>query len=367
MTESSGGAPGRDALEAGARNLLLGCVGLVAGEKLLVVREDSRQGYYDDAAPEFVAEAARRLGARVETVTAPLIEGPEAFPDELKSAMAAVDHTLFFGRIGDQVRFLPLPGSGSKTMCYALDAGFLGSAFCGLPHDLMEDLKHRLEAELSAAGAWRITCSLGTEVTGRVEGAVAGEAEEDFSLKLFPVVTFRPLSCRTMTGRVAVAHWLMATGSRAYEPSALPLEAPVFALVEDGRIRGFEGDPALVARVDAHYDMVADKFDLDRDAVHSWHAGINPQCFYPRSAAENLERWGGVSFASPRYLHFHTCGDYAPGEIAWSLFDATVEIDGRAYWREGRFVWLEWPEIRALIADYPGGDALFDMRCDIGI
>ena len=357
----------RHALEAGTRNLLLGCVGLAAGEKLLVVREDSRHGYYDDAAPDFVADAARRLGARVDTVSAPLIDGPEAFPDKLKSAMAAVDHTLFFGRIGDQVRFLPLPGSGTKTMCYALDAGFLGSAFCRLPHDLMEDLKHRLEAELAAAGEWRITCSLGTDVTGRVAEAAADEAGDDFSLRLFPVVTFRPESCRTMTGRVAVAHWLMATGSRAYEPDALPLDAPVFAVVEDGRIRGFEGDPALVRRVDAHYDMVAAKFDLDRDVVHSWHAGINPQSFYPRPAAEDLERWGGVSFASPRYLHFHTCGNYAPGEIAWSLFDATVEIDGRAYWRDGRLVWLERSEIRALIARYAGGDALFDMRRDIGI
>jgi hypothetical protein len=32
-----------------------------------------------------------------------------------------------------------------------------------------------------------------------------------------------------------------------------------------------------------------------------------------------------VAFANPRYLHFHTCGNYAPGEIAWSLFDVKVE------------------------------------------
>lgn len=352
----------------GARNLLLNCVGLRGSERLLLVCEDSRHGYYDDVAPQEVSEQARRLGARVESLMAPLIEGPEDFPREVAAAMAGADHTVFFSRIGDQVRFLALPGGGSKTMCYALDAGFLGSSFCRLPHGLMEEVKNRFEGKLEQAGEWRITCPLGTDCAGSF---AAGDAEngeaEDFSLELFPVTTFRPVGCGSMSGRVALAHWLMATATHSYEPCEVMLEAPVFAVVEGGRIREFEGRPDLVARVRAHYDMVAAKFGLDRDIVHSWHAGINPKTFYPRPAAGELERWGGVSFASPRYLHFHTCGDYAPGEIAWSLFDATVLIDGEVYWRDGRFVFLDRPEVRGLLDDYGLPPDAFEARRDIGI
>jgi hypothetical protein len=72
-------------------------------------------------------------------------------------------------------------------------------------------------------------------------------------------------------------------------------------------------------------------------------------------------------FASPRYLHFHTCGDYAPGEIAWSVIDTTVTLDGTPYWQDGRFVFLDREEVRALLADFPGCETAFEMRTDIGL
>ena len=354
-------------MAAGARNLLVSCVGLRAGDRLLILREDSRHGYYD-AAALCVAAQAEVLGAEVETVVAPLIDGPEDFPENLRAAMERADETIFFSRIGDQLRFRDLPGGGGKTMCYALDAEFLSSRFSTLPHELMEGLWRCLETELDSAREWRITCPLGSDVSGCFEGPPAqDENVEDFTLRLFPVTTFRPVPCATMTGRVAVAHWLMATGTHAYEPFAVTLEEPVFAVVDRGRIRDFQGPPDVVKRVRAHYDMVAAKFDLNRDLVHSWHAGINPQTFYPRPALQDLERWGGVSFGSPRYLHFHTCGDYAPGEIAWSLFDATVRIDGETWWDRGQFTWLERPDNRTLVARYPDAEDIFEMRTDIGI
>ena len=354
-------------VRAGARNLLENCVGLAAGETVLIVREDSSLGYYDDASPEAIVHEARDMGAEVAALTVPLISGPDDVPASLIDAMEQAKHTIFMGRIGDQVRFTKLSGEGTKTMCYALDEDLLASAFCALPHSLMEELKRRLEAALDAASEWRITCPLGTDATGRFEGATGDADTDDFSLRLFPVVTFRPIPCTTMSGRVAIAHWLMPTGNRTYEPSEIMLDEPVFAQVEAGRITGLEGSPEAVQKVRAQHDFVSQKFGIDPDLVHSWHVGINPQTYYPRPAKDGLERWGGVSFGSPRYLHFHTCGDYAPGEICWSMFDATVEVDGEAFWTEGRFAFLERPENRALIEATPGAGALFEPRTDIGI
>jgi hypothetical protein len=50
-------------LEAGAVNLVSGCAGITAGQKVLVVAEDPGLGWFDELAPRAVARAARRLGA----------------------------------------------------------------------------------------------------------------------------------------------------------------------------------------------------------------------------------------------------------------------------------------------------------------
>ena len=159
----------------------------------------------------------------------------------------------------------------------------------------------------------------------------------------------------------------MATANRRYQPDRLDLAAPVTALVEAGRIVDFEGERGPVASVRRHYETVAEKFDIDPWVVHSWHTGIHPKTFYPAPALADLERWGAVSFGSPRYTHFHTCGNFSPGEIAWSLFDTTVEFDGEVFWQDGRFVFLERPEIRALIAKHGAPDDAFAARADIGV
>jgi hypothetical protein len=374
MTGTDGGIPtaapavSEAELEAGARNLLVGCIGVEPGQDVLFVREDSGHGYYDAAAGDRVEEEARRLGARVLSVWADPIAGPEGFPKPVAAAMQHVEHTIFFSRIGDQLRFSDLPGPGTKTMTYALDAGYLGSEFCTVPHALMEEVLARLHAELDRASEWRITCPLGTDISGGFEPLeAAATLPGGFTLLLFPVTTFRPISCRAASGSVALAHWLMATGTHMYEPYALMLDRPVTVRVEDGRIAGFEGDPEVVAKVRAHYAAVAEEFGIDPDVVHSWHAGIHPKTFYSGPATANIERWGGISFGSPRYLHFHTCGDYAPGEIAWSIFDQTITVDGVPFWQDGRFVFLERDDLQALLRDYPGAEAAFEMRSDIGI
>jgi hypothetical protein len=232
----------------------------------------------------------------------------------------------------------------------------------------MEEVLKRFESELNEARSWRITCPLGTDVRGTQAPAEGNTpVGRDFTLLLFPVPIHRPVSCATMSGRVAVAHWLMSTANHVYEDSFLELDEPLMALVEEGRITNFEGPKDLVRRVRSHYRRVAKLYDIDGDVVHSWHAGIHPKAFYPLRATTNIERWGSVAFANPRYLHFHTCGNYAPGEIAWSLFDASVHLDGRVYWEGGRFTFLDTPDMRGRLAHYNLDERAVEQRFDIGI
>ena len=351
--------------KAGAENLLVNCVGLRAGDNLLVVREPPGLGLYDEAAAGIVTAAAGRLGARASAAIVPLVSGPEDMPADLIAAMTEADHTIFFHRLGDQTRFQDTPGPGTKTMCYALSRDFLGADFCTLPHGLLAKLKQAIEADLGRARRWRITCPLGTDIGGDFDPDRA-QGGADFTLKLFPITTFKPVSCRRASGQVVLSKWLIGTGSRDYDPYELRFSGLVRARVQAGRLAGFDGPAEDVRRIRAHYDFVAGEFGIEPDIVHSWHAGINPRTFFPGPAEGALRQWGTISFASPRYLHFHTCGAYAPGEITWSVFDPTVWIDDQIYWQQDRFRYLERPETRALIG---AGDLAPDalrVRTDIG-
>ncbi len=352
----------------GARNLLLNCLGVVPGQRIVIAAEDPAEEFYDAFAAACILEVADELGCQASLLPCPRVCGPEALPASIFEAAEGADHIVFQARAGDQVRFTRLPGSAAKTMSYALDIGLLGSQFCTLHHLFMREVLERFESELNSAGLWRITCPLGTDVSGTQVAADGNAAEvEDFTLLLFPVPIHRPVSCSTMNGRVAVAHWLMSTANHAYENSFLKLEEPVMAVIEDGRIADFEGPKELVRRIRSHYGRVSKLYDIDEDVVHSWHAGIHPKAFYPLSATSNIDRWGSVAFANPRYLHFHTCGNYAPGEIAWSLFDATVELDGRVYWEAGHFTFLDKPDIRGRLSHYDLDDRAVEQRFDIGM
>lgn len=354
------------ALREGACNLLENCAGVRGGETVLIVRENSAFGYFDDAAPDAVADEARKIGAHVELIEVQHIDAPEEFPGPVLASMAYADHVIFFARLGDQIRFSEMKTRGSRVMCYAPDADFLGSPYGCLPHQLMCSLKAAIETKFVPGSEWQITCKGGTDLRGTFSTDIV-RGYKEVTLSRFPMTTFRPVSCSSASGKVALANWLIGTGSRNYKPYTQALDDLAFAIVENGRIQRFEGPDEVVAKISAHYDYVANLFDIEALVVHSWHAGLHPQAYYPGAATDNLERWAGVAFANPRYLHFHTCGDYAPGEICWSCIDPTIDINGETLWQDGHCNLFDEPEVRGLFAGHPGFENSWRMRTDIGL
>lgn len=345
------------ALDRAGRNLFERCLELRAGGRLLIVAEPPAAGYYDAALPGAAAASARALGVEVETVEAPVTDAVGSVDPALLERITRADAVLFLARLGDQLRFAPAEGGGRRAMCYALDLDMLASAFGGADHRGLLALKTSIDRAVASAARVVVSCPLGTRLVGSARGEDAGGG--DVSLRRFPMAVFRPVPAAGFAGRVALSRFLVGTGSRRYRPYALPLRSVVFAHVAGGRVQGFEGDRDEVARIEAHYADIAGRFDIDGGAVHSWHAGIHPGCAYRRRAEDDLERWGGAAFGNPRILHFHTCGAYAPGEICWNLFDATVELDGAALWEAGRLrpgrldggpaLLAAWPDLAALV------------------
>lgn len=346
------------AVLAGAHNLLADCAGMRAGETLLVLHEDPSLGYCGPGLAEAVLQAAARMGIRAMARAIPFDPDVDAPPSELRRAMLAADRTLFLARMGDQLRFSAELATIRPIVCYALDRNMLGSAFGRAPYSAFVDLKASINAALAAASTIHVTCPLGTDFSG--PGVAFPVAAGDVGVARFPLSVFAPAPAAAYRGRVAQAGFLVGTGSRYYQPYGAALHDVLFIDFEGNRIKGFEGDADDVETARRHYDFVAGRFGIERDFVHSWHAGIHPGCAFEGPAGDSLERWSGAAFGNPRLLHFHTCGAYAPGEICWNVVDPTIRIDGVAVWEKGRLhpervdggseILAAYPEVAAAFA-----------------
>ena len=352
-------------LRRGALNLLSNCAKASAGETLLILHEKPELGYYGPGLAEAIAGTARDIGLHVRSREVPFTERVDGVSAELASLLATSDHVLFLARLGDQLRFQQMPPGARPIVSYALDTEMLASPFGTAPYQAFVALKAAIDTLMAGAREIRVTCPLGTDFKGRLDAAAT---PADVTVRRFPLSVFTPLAASGFSGRVAVARFLVGTGSQYYRPYHLPLDSTLFAELDGHRVARWDGPASLVANAQRHYEDVASRFNIDAGFVHSWHAGIHPGCAYRMPAVENYERWSGGAFGNPRLLHFHTCGAYAPGEICWNIVDPTITIDGRIIWKHGRIATDEQPAIREVLQRYPDVGALFQSPAqDIGL
>lgn len=343
--------------ELGARNLILNCAKAVAGDRLLIAYEPPEFGYFDSNAVSCVAGVASALGLSVDMVDVGFNPHNPHLPGHLLHRFERTDIILFLARLGDQLRFSDMPPGKKIVVSFALNLELLGSGFANGHHNAFTELKKCTNQMLASAQNVRVTCSAGTDVIGRPEMNL--NADGDCSIIRFPMSVFTPVPARTFSGRVAISGFLTGTGSKYYDNYTIEFDGQVFAKMREGRLTGFDGQAQDVARAEAQYDRVASMFGIDRNFVHSWHAGIHPGCGYYWNMRENYERWGGSAFGNPRLMHFHTCGSYAPGEISWNVIDPSIEIDGVMVWDRGVFHAELIPGGEEILSNYSCAAALF--------
>ncbi len=346
------------ALKQAVENLFFDCAGCSPGDRILIVHENENDGYYDPELVHAVSQACLEIDLEAKTYAVPFqrhVSDPDA---DLVRSMDAVDCTVFFARIGDQVRFRASSTQKTQVISYALDQGMLSSAFGRTPYSGFQRLKQLVDAAVFSAGVVHVTCPNGTDFKGTVRDPLTADA--DVTCKRFPLSVFTPVPARAFQGTIAQRGFLTGTGSHFYEPYSCALHETLFVSFDGNQITNFDGQPKDVAAARAHYQFVGNHLGIDTHFVHSWHVGIHPGCSYLQPAGASLERWSGGAFGNPRLLHFHTCGAYRPGEISLNILDPTVRLDGVAVWDNGRLYPERLPGGDALLAEMPQMNALFD-------
>lgn len=334
-------------MRAGTRNLLESCAGAQPGEEILLVGEAGEDLYFDPALCTEVEKIAKDMGMRPRVILARPVADASQFPEDVRAAMERADRTIFFSRLGDQVRFGLPNGTANVVMTYTLDVGYLTAPFATAGFLSMKRMHDALLGRILRAGEYRITGECGTDLTSRIKtGKDAAIAE--FALELFPVMIFPPVHCHQMNGTLAIRNFVTSSSTRAYEGSTLILDTPIMAHVEDCRMVAFDGPADHVARLKEQLERAAALTGGDAYLINSWHTGINPGTYFNGDPYEDLERWGTVAYGSPRYTHMHAAGN-DPGDAAFHLMDMTIAFDGETLWDRGRFAFLDRPEIQAMI------------------
>lgn len=345
-------------LSRGARNLLIDCANCEPGDKVLIIHEICDAGYYDPDLVRTLSDTAKQNNLQAKMISVPFSSEVCDPDDALLAEISKADCTIFLARLGDQIRFRPNNSKSTQVINYALDCEMLASSFGTTEYDAFDRLKDLVNTALANASDIEVTCPAGTSFRGAAPSF--GKVPEDTTLKRFPVSVFAPVAATGFEGRIAQKGFLTGTGSQYYSPWACELKEPLFVLFKGTRITGFEGSTRDVTAAKAHYEFVAQKYGIDTYCMHSWHAGIHPGCEYRQTAGSNFERWSGSAFGNPRLLHFHTCGDYPPGEISLNILDPTVRIDGVAVWQDGTFYPERITGGAALLDAYPNMRSTFD-------
>jgi hypothetical protein len=341
-----------ESFEMGARNLLENCANTKAGQHILLVGERDDNPYFDPQLCDDVAKVAETLGASAEVILAEPVADAEHIPQTVSEAMQTADITIFFSRLGDQVRFVDTPGNGRKVMTYTLTRKYLESPFAGMNFKTMTRIHDRLLARIKKAESYRIEADNGTSLSACLQQTTESEETNiiDFNVELFPVMIFPPIKFTNLNGRLVIEDFVMSTSVHQYKESVLHLDSPVDVKIEDGRMVDFVGDQQLISRVHAQLVRAAAITGGDPYRINSWHTGINPYTFFDGNPYDHLERWGTVSYGSPGYTHFHAAGN-DPGDVALHLMNASISFDNENFWERGKFVYLESPEIQELLGD----------------
>ena len=320
-------------LNKSINNLLNNCAELDKNDSLLIISEDPKFGWYDKEISVAVYNYAKnQLGLNTELLI--VGEPKNNSKSTLEKIIDNYDCAIFFARIGDQERFETPSSNTKRIMSYVRNIDSLCSLFSSTNYLEMRKFKDVINKIIFEANNIEISCPLGTKLKGTINKKNIDQ-NKDTSVLRFPVVVPAPILAKNFSGEVVLIGYLTSTGSKVYEPMSLKIESPVIANIVNGRIANLNGEKKVVEKIEKHYENVSKTFNIESDIVHSWHAGMNPGIHYSSSIEENPDRWSNTIFPSPKYLHFHTCGNYAPGEICWMISNHNIKIDNVPIWENG--------------------------------
>ena len=335
-------------LKLGAFNLLINCAELSAKHKILIVAEDEKLGWYDEFIALVIKECCDELSIKSEILN--VGEPSDEIYSRIKKISKNYDCIIYFSRIGDLQRFENVH-SCKVIMSYARNIAMLASNFGTTDYQIHIDFKKSIDEVFSNSEYLKIICPKGTNLSGQCSKVFTDN--DDVAIKRFPMVIHSPVSASKFKGHILIDKYLTSSGSRFFSPSNISLDEIVKFNIEQGLIKSIIGNKKDIKNVKNHFTYISNKFKIDKDIVHSWHTGIHSGLLTNTVKTKDADCWSNTVFGNPKYLHFHTCGNYAPGEISLMLENPTILVDDVPLWESGKINFKNFTPVNECTDKWP--------------
>lgn len=305
---------------------------------MLVVAESAKFGWYDNLIAHKVKNFCTKLQINTDLM---VVEEPTGeILNKIQNLSRDYDCIIYFSRLGDLQRFENIHLC-KVVMSYARNVEMMASEFGTTKFQMHLDLKNSIDELFSRSQEIKINCPLGTNLFGECSEIFSNK--DDVSIRRFPMVVHSPISASTLSGTIVVKNFLTSSGSSFYSPSYIKLIEAVKFKIENGLIKSISGNEEDIKKIDNHYNYVSKKYKIDKDVIHSWHCGIHGGLLTDTINENDPDYWSNTVFGNPKYLHFHTCGNYAPGEICLMVENQTIFLDTKKLWDNGKILYRNFP------------------------
>ncbi len=367
----------------GAKNCVLSCGGIKAGDNVLILNlVDHVYWPTDELAVSALAAVAQDAGAHVEVLwTSGLEKGyweevPRITLGAIQSADVVISNTKRIMRPQKAIREVMFKRGivWVRNMCTT--AQQLSGEWARFPFELSDEITRCVGERIAQASSWRVTHPNGTDIQGKVgvpRTATTGrkrygERRREAKNRPFPQGCFSAPTSVEANGVIVVERCLPAQAKYLGVPQ-VRFENKVKFTVVNNRIVHIEGGYEA-EQIRRFYESLQAIEGKEVWSVHGFHAGINPKARVYESPDHFPEAWAEGPHNSSRVLHFHLG---APGthehksegmtHISYLVGDlvgegATVYVGGEKLYDHGHLVVLDTPEIREFAAKFGNPVAL---------
>jgi 2,5-dihydroxypyridine 5,6-dioxygenase len=364
---------------AGARNCLLDCGGVKAGDQVLILSlTGDNANPVDDDAVRALAAVCQEVRARPQVLYATGMErGWWDHPSRIvmgafTGADVVVNNTQAIGRPLRVVRQAMFEQGVTMVRNMATTAEVLASDWARFPFQVSDAIYRRMGEWFERGHSWRAVNDNGTDISGgfgppsRTQSGLSAYniRRGGTRNRPFPLGVCSPVTSLGANGIIVTDRTIPVEARRLGVPE-FGFSEPVRITVEDNRMTHLDGGPEA-PRLRLFFEEMERRIGEDAWNLSSWHAGFHPKARVPETKETGELLVHRAWHNHPRTFHFHLGGSKLKADfdypymwhISVEMDDTTVFVDGEKLYDCGRPTIYDDPEVRELAARFGDPDEL---------
>lgn len=340
----------------GVLNLVNHCVSVKKGETILLINE---RGSMDSALVDLMEEAINSAGGKPFSIWTEAVNSQEQLEASGLSQILSADK-LILNSTFNRVLLLNYLKHNKQESLIRINNRIRTPEAIATEHALFDwrlvmELAGKIEDITQRAKTYRVTTSLGTDISGRVASAsevadafFVQDAELSRTERVFPGEVYAPIGSADAAGVIAFDHPGMADRNTFQSPMFLSVMENKLQQIdwdEEGTRPNQRDDPSgntiwSKKQLQSLLDRNVDQYGFENSyQIDSFHGGFHPKAEKKPGQQSNSD-----------VMHFHI--GRIPASLSAYISNQSIELDGVPFWEDGSACLLEEPDIKLMAKEY---------------